>query len=191
MRARVVTHASGVLAVAALLALASAAAGESPSKTVEPTVERFPSRSSGTAAAEAKPDPALLQDLTGDVSAACEGLAKLASECPGATLQRGDGMFIDEVGGRERIGCCLMIRGSFAALRGAPDVAERLHDSLPSRGWKEELRYAADGPDGTMFGMRKGSVLCVVKGRWNGGDDEDPSYAPSDLYEVTVDCAAD
>jgi hypothetical protein len=46
----------------------------------------------------------------------------------------------------------------------------------------------ADGPDGTVFGFSKDGVLCVVRGRWDGGDDADSTYVPSEVYQVMVRC---
>ena len=47
----------------------------------------------------------------------------------------------------------------------------------------------ADGPDGTSFTAVKSNVLCLVEGRWDGGDDSDPKYVPSTRYDVVVKCA--
>ncbi|MDH3475946.1 MAG: hypothetical protein OEM59_19885, partial [Rhodospirillales bacterium] len=58
-------------------------------------------------------------------------------------------------------------------------------------GWSYDHRYAADGPDGTAFVLRRDRVLCLVTGSWDGGDDSDPDDQPEDWYEISVDCAAD
>jgi len=48
----------------------------------------------------------------------------------------------------------------------------------------------ADGPDGTSYRALKKNVFCAVEGRWDGGDDSDPTYVPSPRYEVMVKCAS-
>ena len=48
----------------------------------------------------------------------------------------------------------------------------------------------ADGPDGTAYVALRKTVFCAVEGRWDGGDDSDPTYVPSPEYEVSVKCAS-
>ena len=57
-------------------------------------------------------------------------------------------------------------------------------------GWRENTIYSADGPDGTVVGMHNGSMLCIVEGRWDGGDDSDTTVARSDTLDVTATCTA-
>jgi hypothetical protein len=47
---------------------------------------------------------------------------------------------------------------------------------------------SADGPDGTVQGVHRGGVTCLLEGRWDGGDDSDSTYVPSDTIEVRVAC---
>ncbi|HWP37461.1 MAG TPA: hypothetical protein VNL18_07915 [Gemmatimonadales bacterium] len=56
-----------------------------------------------------------------------------------------------------------------------------------ARGWRE-APYAADGPDGTMFGVVRVPELCVVEGHWDGGDDTDTTPVPQPGDELTVNC---
>jgi hypothetical protein len=59
---------------------------------------------------------------------------------------------------------------------------------LAARGWNDRTLISADGPDGTVLGVRRGGVLCRVEGRWDGGDDSDTTYVPSDTLEVHFAC---
>ena len=57
-------------------------------------------------------------------------------------------------------------------------------------GWKEDLRYAADGPGITSFALRKERVLCLVgvgapSGIYNG------TTVRAGTYELDAGCAAD
>jgi hypothetical protein len=56
-------------------------------------------------------------------------------------------------------------------------------------GWRPDIQSEADGPDGTIFRIVRGSTFCLVEGRWDGGDDSDPTYVPSERYEVIVQCS--
>ncbi len=58
-----------------------------------------------------------------------------------------------------------------------------------ARGWSDRTMIAADGPDGTVQGVHRGGVTCLLEGRWDGGDDSDSTYVPSDTIEVRVACA--
>lgn len=85
-----------------------------------------------------------------------------------------------------RPGCLLRVEDPTGA---APSITDTLNRWFEERGWQAALAYSADGPDGTMFGYVGGGTLCVVEGRWDGGDDSDPSVVPSPGVEVAVRCA--
>jgi hypothetical protein len=59
---------------------------------------------------------------------------------------------------------------------------------LTERGWLDRTTISADGPDGTIRGVRRDGVTCLVEGRWDGGDDADTTYVPSDTLEIHVAC---
>jgi len=61
-------------------------------------------------------------------------------------------------------------------------------DLLNEDGWCGDKM--ADGPDGTSYRALKKNVFCAVEGRWDGGDDSDPTYVPSPRYDVIVKCAS-
>ncbi len=60
---------------------------------------------------------------------------------------------------------------------------------LSDRDWTQRTAYSSDGPDGTSFSFCKDDVMCIVRGRWDGGDDADSTYVPSDVYQIIVYCA--
>lgn len=59
---------------------------------------------------------------------------------------------------------------------------------LTDRGWSNRVTFSADGPDGTVQGVRRRGVSCLVEGRWDGGDDTDTKYVPTDTIEVHFSC---
>ncbi len=72
-----------------------------------------------------------------------------------------------------------------------------LRQALPAEGWTQEPDWEADGPDGTEVAFRRGSTVCMIVGRWQGG--LPPAYAeaygvadddlpPWDPYAVNVGC---
>jgi hypothetical protein len=57
------------------------------------------------------------------------------------------------------------------------------------RGWSDRTTISADGPDGTVVGLYHQGVTCILRGQWDGGDDSDTTYVPSDTLEVHLACA--
>jgi hypothetical protein len=123
-----------------------------------------------------------------ETPAACDVIAQLAAEIPVVSTTRQDTLIVDRRMGRTTLGCQLRITGLRSAFEGRDSPDERLRTNLASRGWTEDFRYAADGPDGTAFAFVTGSVLCLFQAAWDGGDDADPSYVPHDRYELVVGC---
>jgi hypothetical protein len=65
--------------------------------------------------------------------------------------------------------------------------ADLLGEALTRAGWTPDYHYSADGTDGTMMGYRRNNYLCVVEGRWNGGDDMDTTWVVTSC-ELIVTC---
>lgn len=55
---------------------------------------------------------------------------------------------------------------------------EMIEHALFKSGWTYADGYSADGPDGTVLGLKSRKFLCVIEGRWEGGDDSDSTYVP-------------
>jgi hypothetical protein len=128
---------------------------------------------------------------TGGAPRECEAIAATLRRVPGAEVTRSDGTFDDPVGGRDRTGCRVTVKGTFGALRGEQRPEIRLAEALRERGLTYDHRYDADGPDGTSFAFRTDEVLCIVQGKWDGGDDTDPAYIPADTYDVFAGCTSE
>lgn len=123
-----------------------------------------------------------------DVAGACDLVARLIEALPALELSRADTVVVDPVTGARGPGCQLRATGRTTAFGGGPSLDRRIREALPRQGWAEDHAYAADGPDGTAFAFRRGPVICVVRGRWDGGGDGDPSYVPDDRYELVAAC---
>ena len=124
--------------------------------------------------------------------AACERFAEILASLSYDALERFPGSVADPIAGVERPGCRIELRGHFAPSGVDQDPLVLLSPEAPLLGgWSYDHRYAADGPDGTAFVLRRDRVLCLVTGSWDGGDDSIPDDQPEDWYEISVDCAAD
>jgi hypothetical protein len=52
-----------------------------------------------------------------------------------------------------------------------------------------ESTYSADGPDGSDPGYSRFGLPWVIEGRWDGGEDNDPTVIPGPEFDVFVTCA--
>jgi len=92
-------------------------------------------------------------------------------------------------GGLERVGCRVRAAGPAWGLVGEVPPDRALRDLMGQLGWKEDLRYAADGKGTTSFALRKERVLCLVGGGAPSGID-DGKAVRAGIYELDAVCAA-
>jgi len=108
-------------------------------------------------------------------------------------IKRADSVvYQNEFVGATRTGCELTANGTRSTQPdtvGSRDSGGDLADGLAAAGWVDVPRYTADGPDGSIFGMRSRETLCIFRGSWDGGDDSDSSYVPSPEWELVAHCA--
>jgi len=145
-----------------------------------------------TAAADrrnAVPQAAAVSDLRVDVAAqtACIVGDTLLRRLPGTVVHWPAGIAFDSLWNRAttRWACRVAATGVVPAGYEPIDSVLRW---LAERGWLDRTTISADGPDGTIQGLRRDGVTCLVEGRWDGGDDADTTYVPSDTLEVHVAC---
>jgi hypothetical protein len=124
--------------------------------------------------------------------AACERIAEILAQLPFGALERFPGSVPNPLTGIVRAGCRLELRGNFDPTGGAQHpLAQLTPEGSLFSGWSFDHRYAADGPDGTAFALRRDRVLCLVTGSWDGGNGSNPDDQPEDWYEISVGCTTD
>ena len=134
--------------------------------------------------------------VTPVVRAACDSAAAIVRATLSLATDRKEGDYHDTPRGAPHTGCRLTAHGSFKALpeksSGPVDI---VYAAFIRHGWRPDLRYSADGPDGSNVGMRRRDILCLVTGSWDGGDDSDTvTRAPTpeeDIYGLVVEWARD
>lgn len=85
-------------------------------------------------------------------------------------------------------GCDLVVRGSDAAL--SSNLFTALEKTLDTSDWQSLApAYSADGPDGSDIAYSRTGLQCVLEGRWDGGDDSDPTVVPSPDFDIFITCA--
>jgi hypothetical protein len=141
---------------------------------------------------EAEPEPTVAYQ---SLRAACDSVEALAKR-QHLPVARRDSVAVDfGFGGSTRAGCELKATGRFAPA-GPPDSTSlvkdepsTLADQFKKAGWAYMAQYQADGPDGEAEGWRSKESTCVVRWSWDGGDDSDTTYVPSDDFDVAIGCA--
>jgi len=128
-----------------------------------------------------------------DVSLVCDSATAIAREALALDVRRQDGVFNDSFSHDRRIGCRLLARGSFRALGDVNDPVDAVMKVFQRHGWYTDARISADGPDGSDVGVRRREMVCIILGRWEGGDDDDTTTHPltpgGDRFDVIVECA--
>jgi hypothetical protein len=126
--------------------------------------------------------------MSSRVWAARDSIATMLAQVRGVTVTRSSGRLEDPFG-RLHVACRLTVNGRFA--NDGTGAADLLGPWLEAHGWVSDGECSADGPDGTVWGMRRQGVRCLVSGQWDGGDDSDSTYVPSRDYVVIIDCLVD
>lgn len=124
----------------------------------------------------------------GPLKEACDLAQQRLSSVPNARLGQSTATFSDD--GHAHRGCIVRLEGSRTEITDVHYPGPLLYPSEGSElyrlGWRADRE--ADGPDGTSFRIARQDVFCLVEGRWDGGDDGDPTYVPSPRYEVIASC---
>ena len=85
-------------------------------------------------------------------------------------------------------GCQFVVRGTDKV--SSTGLFEATDKAFDGAGWTSMAAlYSADGPDGSDVGYSREGLLCVLEGRWDGGDDSDPTIIPGPEFDVFVTCA--
>jgi len=135
-------------------------------------------------------------ELPAAVRTTCDSANVIVRGALALDIRREEGRYFDSFSGKPRIGCRLTGQGSFSTLPNSSEPVGLLGKVFSQHGWRSDLRYGADGPDGSTIGLRRRDMLCLVAGRWIGGDDEDtapprPPTEEENRFDAIVECARD
>ena len=136
-----------------------------------------------------------IETPSAELRAVCDSATNLVKATLHLAVQRQDGEFNDSQRGTRRLGCRLTGEGSFATLANPSGPVAALEKGFTDHGWRGDIRYMADGPDGSAIGLRRLDMLCLVTGSWDGGDDSEDDPEPAAVadprYQATIECARD
>ena len=115
---------------------------------------------------------------------ACGFMAEHLKRPEGALSTGVPDVFLDD--GKIYRGCIQTLVGDWRQLPDDADLFRDLVAAAMAQGWR--IDNQADGPDGTSFRLRRGPLVCLAEGRWDGGDDTAPDAPTSPLFMVIVKC---
>jgi hypothetical protein len=154
----------------------------------------------GVTVTQAPPEPEHVPEPTAgypSLAVACDSVEALVRRQVRVAVSRADSVPVDfGFGGPPRTGCQLKASGKFvrtapdssAAPVQAEDEPSTLAHAFEKAGWAYLAHYQADGPDGEAQGWLSKESTCVARWSWDGGDDSDSTYVPSDDWDLVVGC---
>jgi hypothetical protein len=132
------------------------------------------------------------------VDTACAAIAKITRDTLHIAVER-DGAAVFPAPREDQgtwHGCRFTGKGRLSPASPGSMPDGRLQRALTGAGWKQDLAYAADGPDGTELAMRRGDVLCHLGIAYQGvvipdSPNDPPPSAPAkpQPYTLEIRCA--
>ena len=121
------------------------------------------------------------------LSTACSDIAAQFRKLPAGRVEQMTDSFPAFTGETRRYGCVIRAYGPMRGPVTANYFATALADSLgPS--WRRDASAAADGPNGTVYGLWRGDVLCLFRINWNSADLADPQEGQEPQYVGEIGC---
>jgi hypothetical protein len=130
------------------------------------------------------------QPIPNKVMGTCKTIAAILVVYPALEVRKSEGQGWDLPGISERPGCRIMAFGPTSGIAGEIDPAEALRGQFQGDGWREDIRYAADGPGTTSFAFRKNGILCMVSGGAHSWIEDGKAFT-SERYELESGCVSD
>lgn len=124
------------------------------------------------------------------VRASCGAIAAILVVYPALEVRKSEGEIRDLRDGSERPGCHVHAFGPTSGIDGEVRPDEALRRTMSQDGWEEDLRYAADGPGTTSFGLRKRGILCLFHGGAHSWV-EDGKIVSAERYQFEAGCASE
>lgn len=128
------------------------------------------------------------------VTEVCDDAEIMVQSLLAAMPERRDGEYEDSFHGARRIGCQISADARFSQMSpGVPGPVEGMMNWLAELGYRHDINFSADGPEGMLVGMRRGDVLCLVRASWLGGIGAEEEYTAEQLdeYQFRFECAID
>jgi hypothetical protein len=163
------------------------AAAPARTDSLEPsTLEAFPIQGDAVS-------PVTPANLLPQVAEACDTLVAVVRRVVNVDVTRQDGSFDDSFQSTPRTGCRLVAVDTATSPEDTVIITDAVPRALAPGGWASDLRFDADGPDGSDVGVRRRDVLCMIIVRSDGGDDDDTTTVatPPSPTTLIVECVHD
>jgi putative hemolysin len=126
-------------------------------------------------------------------------LADALGQALGMAVTTAPAPFQDYIRGEIGAGWQATVTGTGLDFENHVAAAGAVREALESRGWQEDMQYAAGGPTGDVAGYRRADTLCLASAGWEPAPDADcPPDQPisacelapgQKLYTITLTCA--
>ena len=120
---------------------------------------------------------------------ACSEVAQRFRGLPSGRVEQVNDSFPAFSDIERRYGCVVKAYGPLQEPVSVPFLASALADSLGSA-WARDSMLVAVGPNGTVYGLRRGEVLCLFRINWNSTDVGDTIAAQQAQYIAEIGCEA-
>ena len=117
---------------------------------------------------------------------ACTEVTERFRALPSGRVEQVSDSFPSFTGAERRYGCVIKAYGPLQEPVTVPFLASALADSLGAAWTRDSL--VAGGPNGTMYELRRGEVLCVFRINWNSTDPADSIAAQQSQYVAEIGC---
>jgi hypothetical protein len=121
------------------------------------------------------------------LATACSDIAAQFRKLPAGRVEQMTDSFPAFTGERRRFGCVIRAYGPMRGPVTANFFATGLADSLGAQ-WTRDPSAATDGPNGTVYGLWRGDVLCLFRINWNSSDAPDPGEGQEPQYVGEIGC---
>ena len=121
------------------------------------------------------------------LAAACTDIAQQFRKLPAGRVEQMTDSFPAFTGENRRFGCIIRAYGPMRGPVTATFFASALADSLGGQ-WTRDSSAVADGPNGTVYGLWRGDVLCLFRINWNSTDVADPPEGQEPQYVGEIGC---
>jgi hypothetical protein len=121
------------------------------------------------------------------LSAACSDIAAQFRKLPAGRVEQMTDSFPAFTGETRRFGCVVRAYGPMRGPVTADFFTTALADSLGAQ-WTRDPSAATDGPNGTVYALWRGDVLCLFRINWNSADATDPQEGQEPQYVGEIGC---
>ncbi|MBT8478897.1 MAG: hypothetical protein KJO06_08275 [Gemmatimonadetes bacterium] len=109
---------------------------------------------------------------------------------PHVALSAASGRFVSDWDQEQHVGCQVDFETNDSLREGAsvPHFDAIEGSEMHGLGWRQSYGIGADGPGSGIFGIEKGSTLCIIRWAQPAHIDDDGEIVSSDTFNMRIQC---